>query len=100
MKISDNLTISIVDPKTTKRKYPEARIIVLDDNFNTFEHVANCLVRIIPGISEKNHGYLHSKLMGKVLQKYGEDPLSRQNYIISNLSLKDYLWHQLKRHKK
>ena len=53
MKITDNLTTSVVDPKTTKRKYPEARIIVLDDNFNTFEHVANCLVRIIPGISEK-----------------------------------------------
>ena len=53
MKISENLITSVVDPKTTKRKYPEARIIVLDDNFNTFEHVANCLVRIIPGISEK-----------------------------------------------
>ena len=89
MKNSDNLTTSVVDPKTTKRKYPEARIIVLDDNFNTFEHVANCLVRIIPGISEKNPGYLHSKLIGKVRQKYGEDPLSRQNYIISNLSPKD-----------
>ena len=89
MKISDNSTTSVVDPKTTKRKYPEARIIVLDDNFNTFEHVANCLVRIIPGISEKNHGYLYSELIGKVRQKYGEDPLSRQNYIISNLSPKD-----------
>ena len=53
MKISDNLKTSVVDPKTTNRKYPEARIIVLDDNFNTFEHVANCLVRNIPGISEK-----------------------------------------------
>ena len=53
MKNFDNLTTSVVDPKTTKRKYPEARIIVLDDKFNTFEHVANCLVRIIPGISEK-----------------------------------------------
>ena len=53
MKISDNLTSSVEDPKTMKRKYPEARIIVLDDNFNTFEHVADCLVRIILGISEK-----------------------------------------------
>ena len=60
MKIADNLTTSVVDPKTTKRKYPEARIIVLDDKFNKFEHVANCLVRFILGISEKNHGYLHS----------------------------------------
>ena len=48
MKISDNLTILVLDPKTTKRKYAEARIIVLVDNFNTFEHVANCLVSIIP----------------------------------------------------
>ena len=53
MKILDNLTTQVLDPKTTRKNYPEARIIVIDDNFNTFEHVANCLVRIIPGISEK-----------------------------------------------
>jgi len=46
-------TTSVLDPKTTKRKYPEARIIVLDDNVNTFDHVANCLVTIIPGMSRK-----------------------------------------------
>ena len=28
MKISANLTTSVVDPQTTKRKYPEANIIV------------------------------------------------------------------------
>ena len=50
--ITDSTT-TVLDPKTTKRKYPEARIIVLDDNFNSFEHVANCLVTIIPGMSEK-----------------------------------------------
>ena len=53
MKISDNLTTSVVYLKTRKRKYPEARIIVLDDNFKTFEHVANYFVRIISDISEK-----------------------------------------------
>ncbi len=53
MRILNNLTTTVIDPKTTRRKYPEARIIFLDDNFNTFEHVANCLVRIIAGISEK-----------------------------------------------
>ena len=53
MKISDNLTTLVLDPKTTRRKHPDARIIVLDDNFNTFDHVANCLLRIIPGISGK-----------------------------------------------
>ena len=53
MKISYNLTTPVVDQKTTRRKYPEARVIVLDDNFNTFEHVANCLARIIPGINKE-----------------------------------------------
>ena len=44
---------TVLDPKTTTKKYPEARIIVLDDSFNTFEHVASCLLKIIPGMSEK-----------------------------------------------
>ena len=50
--INDSTT-TVLDPKTTKKKYPEGRIIVLDDNFNSFEHVANCLVTIIPRMSEK-----------------------------------------------
>ena len=31
MKFSTNSTTTVLDPKTTKIKYPEARIIVLDD---------------------------------------------------------------------
>ena len=50
--ITDSTT-TVLDQKTTKRKYPEARIIVLDDNFNTFQHVANSILEIIPGMSEK-----------------------------------------------
>ena len=42
-----------LDPKKSKTKYPEARLIVLDDSYNTFQHVANCLLTIIPGMSEK-----------------------------------------------
>ena len=41
----------VLDP--IKAKYPEARLIVLDDSFNTFNHVANCLMTIIPGMNEK-----------------------------------------------
>ena len=44
---------NVLDPKTIKKKYPEARVIVLDDDFNTFEHVANCLQAIIPGMSKE-----------------------------------------------
>ena len=48
-----NVDITVLDPSTIKRKYPEARIIVLDDDLNTFEHVANCLQKIIPGMSRE-----------------------------------------------
>ena len=46
-----NQSSSILDLK--KAKYPEARVIVLDDSFNTFKHVANCLVKIIPRSLER-----------------------------------------------
>ena len=44
---------TVLDPKKSKTKYPEARVIVLDDSFNTFQHVAKCLMTIIPKMSEK-----------------------------------------------
>jgi len=42
---------TVLDPKKSKSQYPEARVIVLDDNLNTFQHVANCLLKIIPSMS-------------------------------------------------
>ena len=51
-----NSLSTVLDPKKSKAKYSEARVIVLDDSFNTFQHVANCLLKIIPGMSEKRHG--------------------------------------------
>ena len=47
-----NSLSTVINRKKSKAKYPEARVIVLDDNFNTFQHVANCLTTIIPGMSE------------------------------------------------
>jgi ATP-dependent Clp protease adaptor protein ClpS len=44
---------TVSDEKIDEAKYPEARLIVLDDSFNTFKHVADCLLKIIPGMSEK-----------------------------------------------
>ena len=43
----------VLDPNKLKTKYSEARVIVLDDSFNTFQHVSNCLLIIIPGMNEK-----------------------------------------------
>ena len=70
-------TTTVLDPKTTKRKYPEAGIIVLDDNFNTFEHVANCLVAIIPGMSEKRSWLLAVEVDSEGLAEVWRGPLEQ-----------------------
>jgi ATP-dependent Clp protease adaptor protein ClpS len=38
---------SQVTPKT----YPNYKVIVLNDDFNTFQHVAECLMKYIPAMS-------------------------------------------------
>ena len=43
----------VLDLKKSKLKYPEIRVIILDDSFNTFQNLANCLLTIIPSMSEK-----------------------------------------------
>ena len=48
-----NSLSTVLDQRKSNAKYPEVRVIVLDDSFNTFQHVANCLLAIIPSISEK-----------------------------------------------
>jgi ATP-dependent Clp protease adaptor protein ClpS len=34
-----------------RRTYPNYKVIVLDDDFNTFQHVHDCLVKYIPGMT-------------------------------------------------
>ena len=55
-----NSTSTVLDPK--KAKYPDAAVIVLDDSFNTFQHVANCLLTIIPEMSKQKAWYLTIKV--------------------------------------
>ena len=57
-----NSSTTVLDSKNKKSKYPEARIIVLNDNFNTFQHVANCLMLIIPEMSKKKAWDLTNKV--------------------------------------
>ena len=53
MEFTTTSLTTVLEPKTKELKYSDARVIVLDDNFNTFEHVANCLLAVIPRMSEK-----------------------------------------------
>ncbi|MEM8780295.1 MAG: ATP-dependent Clp protease adapter ClpS [Cyanobacteria bacterium P01_G01_bin.49] len=34
-----------------RKSYPNYKVIVLNDDFNTFEHVANCLMKYIPAMT-------------------------------------------------
>lgn len=48
-------TAPTVTPERTsqvvQKPYPNYKVIVLDDDFNTFQHVAECLLKYIPGMT-------------------------------------------------
>ncbi|MEM1370461.1 MAG: ATP-dependent Clp protease adapter ClpS [Cyanobacteria bacterium P01_H01_bin.15] len=37
--------------EVVRQRYPNYRIIVLNDDFNTFQHVSDCLLKYIPGMT-------------------------------------------------
>lgn len=37
--------------QTVRKPYPNFKVIVLNDDFNTFQHVADCLLKYIPGMT-------------------------------------------------
>jgi ATP-dependent Clp protease adaptor protein ClpS len=37
--------------KTVQKPYPNFKVIVLDDDDNTFQHVADCLMKYIPNMT-------------------------------------------------
>src|SRR5689334_25283218 len=37
--------------QVTRKPYPNYKVIVLNDDFNTFQHVAECLTKYIPGMT-------------------------------------------------
>ncbi len=37
----------------TRKLYPNYKVIVLNDDFNTFEYVSKCLMTYIPGMTEE-----------------------------------------------
>ena len=72
-----NADITVLDQKAVKKKYTEARIIVLDDDFNTFEHVANCLETIIPLMSRERAWKLTVEVDSEGLSEVLRGPLEQ-----------------------
>jgi ATP-dependent Clp protease adaptor protein ClpS len=42
---------AVIERQRLRQPYPTARVIVLDDDHNTFQHVVEVLVRHIPGMT-------------------------------------------------
>ena len=56
---------AVLERQETTLRYPQSRVIVLDDDVNTFQHVVDCLRKIIPGMSEDNAWNLANKIDGQ-----------------------------------
>jgi ATP-dependent Clp protease adaptor protein ClpS len=39
--------------EVVRKPYPKYKVIVLNDDFNTFEHVSTCLMKYIPQMTEE-----------------------------------------------
>ena len=48
-----------------QKPYPNYNVIVLDDDFNTFKHVVECLVRYLPGMQPDRAWELAHRIDGQ-----------------------------------
>ena len=77
MTFATSSTSTVLEKAAETKLYPEARIIVLDDNVNTFEHVAKCLNQIIPGMSEDRAWSLAQKIDAEGSAEVWRGPLEQ-----------------------
>ena len=52
MPFSSTNAAPVVEKVKERKLYPEARVIVLDDDINTYQHVVSSLMKIIPQMNE------------------------------------------------
>ncbi|MEB3321085.1 MAG: ATP-dependent Clp protease adapter ClpS [Cyanobium sp.] len=72
MTSSSALTVSTTAAPTAvqerqrlRQPYPNLRVIVLDDDVNTFQHVVECLVRYIPAMNPDRAWTLARRIDGE-----------------------------------
>tara|TARA_Y100001968_G_scaffold321776_1_gene356751 strand:+ start:3578 stop:3874 length:297 start_codon:yes stop_codon:yes gene_type:complete len=57
--------------------YPEARVIVLDDEINTFSHVVKCLCKVLPAMNEDRALKLANKIDSEGAAEVWSGPLEQ-----------------------
>ena len=77
---------TLLERSRTTQRYPQARVIVLNDDVNTFDHVVSCLCKIIPGMgSDKAWGLAH-KIDGEGAAEVWCGPLEQAELYHQQLS--------------
>ena len=65
MTSSSSGNATVLERERSTLRYPEARVIVLDDDVNTFEHVVECLCKIVPGMNADRARALARRINGE-----------------------------------
>ena len=76
----------VVERLIQKQRYPEARVIVLDDDVNTFKHVVKTLVKIIPHMNEDKAWKLANKIDKEGSAEVWSGPLEQAELYHQQLS--------------
>jgi ATP-dependent Clp protease adaptor protein ClpS len=69
-----------------RQSYPNYKIIVLNDDFNTFDHVINCLMKYIPGVDRDRAEQLTSQIHFEGQATVWVGPLEQAELYHSQLS--------------
>ena len=77
MTSSSTSSSTLLERQKTTQRYPEARVIVLDDDVNTFQHVVDCLRKIIPGMDEDKAWQLAHRIDGDGSAEVWRGPLEQ-----------------------
>ena len=56
---------AVQERQQLRQPYPHFKVVVLDDDINTFQHVAECLVRYIPGMQPDQAWALAQRVDGE-----------------------------------
>ena len=88
MSSSNPGTSTVLERTTIRKEYPEARVIVLDDDVNTFEHVVNSLRQTIPGMNEEKAWNLANKVDKEGLAEVWCGPLEQAELYHQQLASK------------
>ena len=77
---------TVLERTRTTQGYPQARVIVLNDDVNTFQHVVDCLCRIIPGMGTDKAWKLAHRIDGEGSAEVWCGPLEQAELYHQQLS--------------